>query len=116
MDERWAGAIEERIGHMPKRADLDEVRSHALMEIEKLGLRIDRALEKHEAATKEAIRTEVTKTVEAAFNLQWAKIEAQIATRMPATPKRDWMPIAIIGAMALMMGFEEGVPFLMKLF
>jgi len=108
--------MEERVANLPKRSDLDAVRNEALIEIEKLGLRIDRALEKHEAATREGIRTEVTKTVEAAFNLQWAKVEALITAKLPPAPKRDWVPIIAIIGMGVLVGFERLVPYVMKMF
>lgn len=114
-DERWVGAMEERVANLPKRADLDAVRSESLTAIEKLGINVERMLEKHERTTAESIRQEVTKTVEAAFNLQWSKIETLIATKIPDRPKTDWKPYIMVAGLVLIAGAERAFPHLMRL-
>jgi hypothetical protein len=114
-DERWAGVMEERVANLPKKADLDSVRNESLSAIEKLSANVERMLEKHERATAEAIRVEVTKTVEAAFNLQWQKIENLIAVKVPERPKRDWVPVIAVLGMGAIVGLERLVPQLLRL-
>lgn len=115
MDDREFGALTERVANMPKHTDLANVRAEALTAIERAVASVERALEKHERATAEAIRTEVTKTVEAAFNLQWSKVETLVATKIPEKPKRDWMPLIAVLGMGALVGFERLIPQIMRL-
>lgn len=115
MDDREFGALVERVSGLPKHQDLASVRNESLTAIEKLGMNVERLLEKHERATAEAIRLEVTKTVEAAFNLQWQKIENLIALKVPERPKRDWVPIIAVLGMGAIVGLERLVPQFLRL-
>lgn len=114
-DDKWVGVMEERVNNLPKRSDLDAVRNEALTAIEKLSFSVEKALEKHERTTIENLRTEVTKTVEAAFKLQQSQLEVFITQKLPEKSKTDWKPYLMLGGFVFIAGVERAAPYLMRI-
>jgi len=120
VSEKEFGALEERVRGLPGHEHLTAIERGMTAAIERVGEKLGRQLEKHEGKTSEKINEVVMKTVEAAFNLQWEKIENKIARevgeRLPPKQKREWMPYIVMVGMLVFAGIERALPFAMRYF
>lgn len=103
VSEREFGQLEQQVKDLPTHGDLRTLTQD-----------ITRLLERHEAKTEKLIESTTTKTVEAAFKLQWSELEKHIAANKP--PQRDWLPYVMAGGVILFAGIREAIPVLLRLF
>ncbi|MEM9378156.1 MAG: hypothetical protein AAGA72_18210 [Pseudomonadota bacterium] len=119
MDEREFGRLEQKVESLPTHESLGAVRAEALTAMDRVSSRLEKLFEKHEAKTAENIEKTVRDTVDAAFKLQWAKMEKeiadQIADKVPEPKKRDWVPYIAIAGVIVYAGVERAIPIITKL-
>lgn len=118
-EEARLATLEERMKHMPSQEQITLLRSDMMQAVDRAVDRFFRDQEKHEVKTIERVNDTVTKTVEHAFNLFWAKteakIEAAISSRIPERQRTDWKPYIMLGGFVFIAGVERAAPYFMRM-